>query len=81
MYMIRTTILLPLELKKKVESKAKERGISLGEFIRLSIQEAISPKKNQIEKDPFFSDSEFYEGNMPSDISLNHDEYLFGGKS
>ena len=56
MYMIRTTILLPLDLKKKVESKAKERGISLGEFIRLSIQEAISPNKNQIEKDPFFSD-------------------------
>ena len=79
--MIRTTILLPMDLKKKVESKAKERGISLGEFIRLSLQDSISPKKNHIEKDPFFSDTEFYESNIPSDISLNHDDYLYGDKS
>ncbi len=81
MYMIRTTILLPLDLKKKVESKAKERGISLGEFIRLSLQDSITSKKNQIEKDPFFSDTLFFESNVPSDISLNHDEYLYGDKT
>jgi hypothetical protein len=44
-------------------------------------QDSISSKKNQIEKDPFFSDTEFYESNMPSDISLNHDNYLYGEKS
>ncbi len=81
MYMIRTTILLPMDLKKKVESKAKERGISLGEFIRLSLQDSIYSKKNQIEKDPFFSDTEFYKSYVPPDISLNHDDYLYGDKS
>ena len=77
--MERTTILIPADLKVKAEKYARKNGISLGELIRNSLEFRISQKEPGSD-DPFFNDRAVYNGRVPLDMAINHDEYLYGPK-
>jgi hypothetical protein len=76
--MYRTTILLPLDLKNKTEIRAKEKGISMGEYIRNLLEESLALGYTLNKTDSFFSDKAIFTGKAPKDISKNHDQYLYG---
>jgi hypothetical protein len=65
--------MLPEDLKTEAENAARAQGISLGEMVRLSLRKNLD--RNKV--DPFFSDTETYGGKVPSDLSKNHDNYLY----
>jgi hypothetical protein len=66
--------MLPPNLKNRAQLYASKKGISIGEMIRQALEEKLS--QNQ-KTDPFFMDTSFFEGNIPKDLSFNHDEYLY----
>ena len=53
-------------------------GISFGELVRKSVEIFVFQKDGEPEYDPFLDDDEVYTGEVESDISLNHDKYLYG---
>ncbi len=73
--MQRTTIMLPEELKLKAIQKANKQGVSLGELIRAALMQLCA--KNDKYHDPLFDENNVYDGDLPDDISLNHDDYLY----
>jgi len=76
--MHRTTILLPERLKTKANVKANTLGISLGEFIRLSIESNLKSQVREINNDPFIQDDYVFTECNASDCSINHDDYIYG---
>ena len=74
--MERTTIMLPHDLKTKASQFAGKKGISLGQLIRDSLNQSINADNN-VEKDPIFMDEIVFEGEVPIDLSENHDDYLY----
>ena len=78
--MTRTTVMLPDQLKGRARQLARERGISLGQLIRESLEAALKDDgMSSSRRDPLFSDTGVYRGDeAPSDLSLRHDEYLYG---
>ena len=79
--MIRTSIMLPTDLKLQATRRAERLGISLGELIRKSLEYSVkSPGKSGI-KDPLFADEAVFSGKAPKDLSKNHDLYLYGEKA
>ena len=76
--MERTTIMLPAALKSRAIGWARERGISLGELLRESLERALDHLiKERRVLDPLFSDDAVYDGDAPLDLSENHDRYLY----
>jgi hypothetical protein len=78
--MKRTTIMIPNELKTLATRHAKKIGMSLGGFIRESLEKAMEVENHRSGKDdedPFFSDETVFSGKSPSDLSANHDDYLY----
>ncbi len=77
--MERTTIMLPHDLKARASERARQMGMSFGQFVReslavsLDIHEKIRPME-----DPLFADDEVFHGEIPADFSRNHDDYLYG---
>ncbi len=55
---------------------AQQRGLSLDEFIQLCLSSVVDRKH-----DPLFCDSAVFTGQVPTDISKNHDCYLYGADS
>ena len=81
--MKRTTIMIPEDLKMRAIVRAKIMEISLGGFIRESLEKALKrPGKDGFicDEDPFFADDAVFSGKAPSDLALNHDDYLYGEK-
>jgi hypothetical protein len=76
--MKRTTIMLPAELKHRAKWLAREEGRSLGELVRESLEKRLAQDTRG--HDPFFSDTAVFEGDVPSDLSINHDNYLYDEK-
>ncbi len=76
--MNRTTVMLPGDLKLKAKKTAENMGISLGELIRLSLKIQVGKKTDILQDDPFISDNAVFSGDIPKDLSLNHDRYLYG---
>jgi predicted transcriptional regulator len=76
--MHRTTIMLPDELKILVQALARERKISLSEFIRTTLEQAVQKTSLDSSTDPLFMDHAVYEGKTPSDLASHHDDYLYG---
>ncbi len=74
--MKRTTIMLPEGLRRRALSRAKQKGVSLGELIRDSLDAALPAMSYDVEHDPLFEDV-FYDGPAPADISAKHDKYLY----
>lgn len=79
--MKRTTIMLPDDLKMRALKHAETMGLSLGGFIRESLEKNLQhPEADRAVEDPFFADDIVYKGNTPKDLALNHDDYLYGDK-
>lgn len=74
-----TTITLPPELESRAVERAKERGVSLGQLVcdllEAHLRDSGSPSRRD---NPFFRDTRVFTGDVPPDLSLNHDEYLYG---
>lgn len=79
----RTTIILPDPLKQRAVARAREQGISFGEFVRRAVEKMLSapPRGDGRKKtgDPFWDNLEIYDGG-PSDAAARHDDYLYNGK-
>lgn len=75
--MKRTTIMLPEALRRRAASRARQRGISLGELIRDSLDAALPGVS--YEHDPQFEDA-IFDGPVPRDLSASHDKYLYEKK-
>ena len=75
--MNRTTIMLPEELKRQAQERAAAAGISFGELVRRSLTNAVSTPPLERTKDPLFADSGAFLGQAPSNLSEEHDQYLY----
>ena len=76
--MKRTTIMIPEDLKNRASRRASSTGISLGGFIRESLERALRANTAVMNDDPFLTDNAVYEGNTEVDLAQNHDKYLYG---
>ena len=79
----RTTVVLPAPLKQRAVARAKEQGISFGEFVRQAVEKmlALPPRGNSRKTgDPFWDNLQAYDGG-PTDAAARHDDYLYGGKA
>jgi metal-responsive CopG/Arc/MetJ family transcriptional regulator len=77
--MHRTTILLPEDLKAKAEEFSRKKGLSLGEVVREAMRDLLNKAEDE-SGDSFLCDTAVYQGDVPKDLSHNHDEYLYGDK-
>ena len=77
-----TTVVLPSPLKQRAVARAREQGISFGEFVRRAVEKMLTapPRGTSRKKtgDPFWDNLKFYEGG-PADLSIRHDERLYRG--
>ena len=78
--MKRTTVMIPEDLKIRAAMRANSAGLSLGAFIRESLEKALKSKTADAIEDPFFMDSTMYEGKTEVDLAQNHDKYLYGNE-
>lgn len=76
--MKRTTVMLPRNLKLRAAKRANSMGISLGELIRKALKNLLSSSSITASEDPLFEDSATSSEVVPSDLSKNHDKYLYG---
>ena len=74
--MRRTTVMLPEELRRRAISRARQRGVSLGELIRESLDAAMPAVDYEAGPDALFADVVF-DGPAPRDLSTRHDEHLY----
>ncbi len=81
MIMKKTTIMLPPDLKARALRKADKLGVSLGEFIRTSLQNALEQSSTQFKNDSLLCDKQAFYGKGPKDIAEKHDDYLYGEES
>ena len=80
--MKRTTIMLPSELKARAQQRARERGISFGQLLREAVEEALRTDSRGLRTaDPLFADTAVFPGEAPTDLSSQHDQYLYGTKA
>ncbi|HET6878852.1 MAG TPA: hypothetical protein VFI31_01780 [Pirellulales bacterium] len=78
--MQRTTIMLPNDLRARAQRRARELGMSLGQFIRESLAAKLGGGENEAE-DPLFADDAAFAGEVPDDLARNHDRYLYNDKA
>ncbi len=78
--MHRTTILLPEKLKKCVNSRARTLGLSLGEFVRKSLESSLKKDFIDLKNDLFVQDNNFYSEDIEINVSAKHDDYIYGDK-
>ena len=74
--MKRTTIMLPEDLRRRAISRARQRGVSLAELIRESLDATVPAVRYEEKQDPLFADVVF-DGPAPGDLSTRHDEHLY----
>ena len=75
--MVRTTILLPRDLKRAAEGRARAKGLSLGELIRQELARATADTGRGRASDSVFIGFEVWRGDAPSNLALEHDAYLY----
>jgi predicted DNA-binding protein len=76
--MTHVTIALPDELKERAERTAAEKGTSLEEFVRETVERHLKRLELPWSEDPFFADQTVYKGQTPPDLVERHDDYLYG---
>lgn len=74
--MDRTTIMIPHPLKIKAMKAAESKGISFATLVRTAL-EIYCSNKNNTNNDLFFLDNNYYSGDIASDLSSHHDDYLY----
>jgi len=76
--MKRTTIMLSEDLKIRAAKHCRQKGISLGCLIREALERELEEAENDRQgEDSLFADQAVYQGEVPMDISHNHDAYLY----
>lgn len=78
--MRRTTVMIPENLKIRAARQANSVGLSLGGFIRESLERALKSDAARTLDDPFWADNAVYEGDTEIDLAKKHDLYLYGEK-
>jgi hypothetical protein len=78
--MTNVTIPLPEDLKELAERTAADRGTSLEQFVRETLERRLGRLSLSWSEDPFFADREVYEGPAPADGAERHDDYIYGDK-
>ena len=73
-----TQISLSPELKTIIEHEANARGMSVSDFVRETLENAVAQMPSD---DPLFSDTAVYRDDGLSDYASNHDDYLYGDVS
>jgi hypothetical protein len=76
--MRRTTVMIPEDLKIRAARRANSTGLSLGGFIRESLERVLKSDAAGTLDDPFWADNAVYEGDAVVDLAKNHDIYLYG---
>ncbi len=77
----KTTILLPDDLQRRAKNIAKKRGTTLSGLIRTQLERVVgeSEASNRSRaEDPLFSNWNPSDREIPTDLSSNHDKYLYG---
>ena len=78
----RTTIVMSPLLKARAVAKARQQGISFGEFVRQAVERQIAaPPKGKSKKktgDPFWDNLKPFDDDGPPDLSTRIDEFLYG---
>ncbi|MBA4105377.1 MAG: hypothetical protein C0485_06430 [Pirellula sp.] len=71
-----THISVPLsdDVRRLAEIAAEESGLPLDQFVSLCIARTVTKRSD----DPMFANITAYEGDAPTDMAENHDEYLYG---
>jgi hypothetical protein len=72
--MVNIVVPFPEDLREQAESAARERGLTLDEFVRLCVSKSVT---QNIAADPLFADKEVFVGEAPTDLAKNHDRYLY----
>ena len=75
--MLRTTIMLPMDLKRRAQTLAQRMGISLGELIRESLQATLRGDAGEVREDTLFGDGAIYDGPISREFSDKHDHFLY----
>jgi len=76
--MRRTTVMIPEDMKIRAARQASSMGLSLGGFIRESIERALKVDDTRMPDDPYLADNAVYDGDAETDLAKNHDLYLYG---
>jgi len=58
--------------------KLIEEELKLLQEEQIDIVHSFVSKFNSLGLDPIYTDKDIYDGNVPVDLSLNHDSYLHG---
>ena len=74
--MKRTTIMLSDDLCRRARARARQRGVSLGELIRESLDASLPHAPHVRARDPLF-EGVLFDGPAPQDLSRDHDMYLY----
>jgi hypothetical protein len=72
--------MLPQSLRHRALLRAKQKGVSLGELIRESLEAALRGVGYDVGDDPLF-EIVIYDGAAPPDAAAKHDKYLYDGES
>ena len=75
--MKRTTVMLPETLRARAIRRARKLGISLGAFVRRSM-EAMLAGPDAVEKDLLLADDAVFDGPVPEDLAEHHDRCVYG---
>ena len=75
--MLRTTIMIPMNLKRRAQTLARRMGISLGELIRESLQATLRGDAGEVHEDTLFADDAIYDGPISREFSEKHDQFLY----
>jgi hypothetical protein len=79
--MKRTTVMISEDLKNRAAKRANSMGLSLGGFIRESLERVLKSEDTGMFDDPYLADTVVYEGETEVDLAQNHDQYLYGEPS
>ena len=77
----RTQMYFPEEMLQQVRQIADSEHTTIADVVRNAVGEFLKKKKEiDWDNDPLLSIVEQAEGSGSSDVSANHDAYLYGGK-
>ena len=75
----RTTIMLPPELKTRAANQAKKMKISLGQYIRETLEKSLETENSKVtEADSLFLDNAVFDSRTLENLTSDHDAYLYG---
>jgi hypothetical protein len=74
----RTTVVLPVRLKRAVAELARQRGISMGALLRRVLEREVAAEgTGGSGHDPLLDDSAVFRGPSPKNTARDHDLFLY----